>query len=478
MFINGVLGGDFSALDISITCLATYLNEKTNHSASILDFVFHRRTWKEHLERGIKKFKPDIIGMTTSTLYMQYVKSIAKEIKQKYDLPIILGGYHPSIHPQETLNIPEIAAVCIGDGESSLSELLDRYEKGKSARGIKGIWIKEDGKILKNKIGCFIKDLDQFPTPNWDLWEDLPKYFYYLGMLYFIGNRGCPYRCTYCDAHQVAQAVKGPYYRIRNPVKYADEILFQWEKYKNKGMRFAQLFDQVPTLNQEWLNSFCTRYRENGNPDEYKFSMFSRIDHLNEEKIKLLAKSGCANLRMGVEAGNDFVRNSVYKKNISKERIEKVFDLCKSYDIGITAFYMIGGPSENRDTVEETIRLARKLNASRSGFFMFKPVTHESEILIKKYGGTIDKNRWTKADNFTYGAVVRLKDLSLKQLELLQYKAYFTTFRKRLGWMVKTNPNAYFTRLATYLTKGLRDGLDIKYLLPYFHIYGYDYVRK
>ena len=476
-FINSLLGGDYSALDIAITQLATFINEKTKHRASILDLTFHRREWQKHIHRNINQFKPDVIGMSCNTMYMQYVKTIAKEIKQKYDLPIILGGYHASIKPLETLNIPEATAVCIGDGEFSLAQFLDRYEKGKSAKGITGIWTKENEKIIKNKIGCFIKDIDQFPIPNWDLWHDLKKYFYYLGMLYFIGNRGCPYRCSYCDAHQISQAVEGSYYRLRNPVKYANEILLQWEKYKKKGMRFAQLFDQVPTLNQKWLKSFCEEYKKQGEP-EYKFSMFSRIDHLNKKKIKMLSKAGCTILRMGVEAGNDFVRNEVYKKNISKEKIKKIFKLCKEYGIGITAYYMVGGPSETKKTIEETIKLARKLNANRSAIFIFKPFTHESEVLIKKYGDKIDEKRWEKADNITYDAVVKLKNLSPRQVELLQYKAYLYTFGKRLIWMIKSNPVSYFTRFTTYVTKGLKDGLDIKYLIPYYHIYGYDYVNK
>ncbi|MBC8495790.1 hypothetical protein H8D36_06560, partial [archaeon] len=79
-FINALLGGDFSALDISITQLATVLNKSENHSAKILDMTFHTKHWKKHLHLSMKRFKPDIIGISTNTLYMQYVKLISKEI--------------------------------------------------------------------------------------------------------------------------------------------------------------------------------------------------------------------------------------------------------------------------------------------------------------------------------------------------------------------------------------------------------------
>lgn len=478
IFINAVLGGDFSALDISITQLATYLNVKTNHKATITDLTFHKKHWKNLVYRDIKKYKPDIIGISCSTLYLQHIKRITRFIKQNFDLPIILGGYHPSISPEETIKMQDIDAINIGDGEFAIEKYLDNYEKKKSVKGIKGIWAKENNKIIRNSGGCFIKDLDQFPIPNWNLWKDLNKYFYYLGMLYFLGIRGCPYRCSHCDAHQISDGVKGSYFRTRDPVKYAGEILYQWHKYEKKGMRFAQMFDQVPTMDKKWLKAFTDEYAKEGNPDKYNYSMFSRIDHLNEEKIKMLSKSGCKILRMGVESGNNFIRREIHQKKTTIPQIKKVFDLCKKYNVGMTAFYMVGGPAESRKTINQTINLARQLNANRSAFFVYKPVTKESEELIKKYGGEIDMNRWNKADNFTFDAVVKLKDISPRQVELLQYKAYLMTFSKRLFWMIKNNPIRYTTRLTTYISRGLKDGLDMRYLLPYYHIYGYDYVNK
>ena len=102
-FINSLLGGDFSALDIAITALATYVNERSHHQASIIDLTFHRRNWKEALKKGIEKNKPDVIAISSNTMYMKYVTTIMKEIKLKYNLPIILGGHHASIYPWQSV---------------------------------------------------------------------------------------------------------------------------------------------------------------------------------------------------------------------------------------------------------------------------------------------------------------------------------------------------------------------------------------
>ncbi|MFH1957188.1 MAG: radical SAM protein [bacterium] len=479
-FVNAVLGGDFSALDIGITQIATYINERTKHKASILDLVFHRKHWKKHLKSGIEKHKPDIIGISTNTMYMQYVKTIIKEIKEKYRIPVILGGHHASVYPEETLSIPEVDAVCIGDGEFALEEYLSRVEDGKSLEGIKGIWVKENKKLIRNPGGQFIENIDRFPYPDWNLWEDLEKYFYFLGMLYIQGSRGCPYRCTYCDACGIKDAVGGEYFRLRNPIQFAGEIKYQWDKYRNLDHppRIAQLFDPVFTINEEWIENFCGEYRNLGLHKEFRFSVFSRIDNLNEKKIKILGKSGCAIIRAGVECGNERIRNEIYRKNISNDKVREMFHLCRKAGIGFTAFYIIGGPGEDKRTIGETIEFARELDAERSAFFIYKPFTKEGVKQIKECGGSVSPLRWKEADNITFGAVVRLKDVSPQKAENFQKIAYLLTFGKRFLRMLNQQKFKYFIRLFTYLFRGFYYGLDIKYLLTYYHIYSYDNVDK
>ena len=69
---------------------------------------------------------------------------------------------------------------------------------------------------------------------------------------------------------------------------------------------------------------------------------------------------------MGVEAGDDFIRNKIYGKHISGAKIKSIFELCGKYKIALTAYYMLGGPAETRETINTTIKLARELKASRS----------------------------------------------------------------------------------------------------------------
>lgn len=477
-FINSCLGGDFSALDIAITSLATYINERTSHQANIIDLTFHRRNWRRFLRQQIKESRPDIVGISCNTMYMQYVKKIMQGVKLGFGLPVILGGHHASLYPESTLEIPESDAVCIGDGEVPLSEYLDRISHGKDGSGINGIWEKRVGSVIKNPGGHFRQNLDDLPIPNWDMWRDLDKYFYHLGMLYIIGSRGCPYRCTFCDAHGIADVVQGRYFRMREPVSYVQEIASQWAKYKARNLRLIQLFDPVFTMDYSWVRAFCDEYRKQGLNRKLKFSVFSRIDHLDQEKIKMLADAGCAVIRVGIESGDQHIRSQIYKKRISDEHIRNIFKLLHQSGIAITAYYMIGGPGDTRKKINKTINFSLELDGERSVFFVYKPFTQEGRMQVLEYGGKIDEKKWQKADNITFSGVIYTKDLTPWLVELYQCKAYFLTFARRLWRILKRQKIRYFINLFNYMYKALRSGLSFAYSITYFHVYGYDNVDK
>ncbi|TBR17302.1 hypothetical protein EPO66_02995 [bacterium] len=204
-FVNPTLGGDYSALDIASTTLASYLNQRTTHKASICDLTFHRNSWKSFLGSHIKQNRPDVIGISTTTLYMPYVKQIIKEAK-RYQLPVILGGYHASIYPEESLAIDGVDFICIGDGEYVLSGLMDRLQDKSSINDLAGLCFKQGGIPRINSGGSFIEDINSLPLPDWDLWQDLDKFFYFIGMLYIIGTaKGAQCQTTWrgCKEHHV-----------------------------------------------------------------------------------------------------------------------------------------------------------------------------------------------------------------------------------------------------------------------------------
>jgi len=454
--ISPMLGGDYSALDIAITQLATYLNERTDHDASIIDFTFHRKDWEDHLRRQLFKKRPDITGITVNNLYWGHAKRIADAVKN-HGLEVIAGGYHASIDQNVVLAHPSIDYICMGDGEKPMEGFLDLYE--------------DDWPIPKKFGGTFNQDINSLPIPDWDLWDDLDKYFKYLNMLYVIGSRGCPYRCTFCSAASIQDHVNGSYYRVRDPVDFANELNCLWDRYYMKFMEF-QIFDQIFTADRRWVKAFTDEYKKLGLHEEVGYSVFSRIDHLNKRKINMLAKSNCNTMRVGVESGNDHIRNNVYGKNLSKKQIRSVFAMCDDAGINLTAFYMLGGPQETKDTLWETLKFAWELGSRRSAFFVYKPFAGtESAELVAQMGGTVSEEFAESKDNITFGAVVDYPDMSAKYVERFQFLSYALTAGRRGVEMLFSHPHWYPFSLAKYVYDGVRDGLDWHYLLPYYHIY-------
>ena len=126
--VNPNLSGDVSILDIGITCLVTYIDKRTSHQASIIDFTFHRKAWRQHLKKRLLEEDPDVIGLSATSLYMPYCVDIIRESKKiKPSLNVIMGGWHCCVDPDDAINnYPFVESIIIGDGEFALEEYLDR----------------------------------------------------------------------------------------------------------------------------------------------------------------------------------------------------------------------------------------------------------------------------------------------------------------------------------------------------------------
>lgn len=481
LFVNGVLEGDFSAMDIGVSVLASFVNATSRHRAAICDLTFHTWYWRRYLKAQIETKQPDVIVLSCNTMYMKYVRAIVKEVRKITPVPIVLGGHHATVAPEETFQIPGINAVILGDGESSLVSYLDRLQTDGNFEGVTGLWVwLANGTQIRNEGVGYTANLDMLPWLDWDLWEDLDRYLYFFGMLYVLGSRGCPYSCTFCDAQGYAGALKkaGRYFRLRSPEGFAQELAHYHEKYAHRGLRLFQIFDPVFTMDDRWLKAFCDEYQRLGLVDKIKFSAFSRIDHLNEDKIHLLAKSGCGLLRVGIESGDDHIRMDVFKKRISSNKIRTINELAKANGINFTAFYIFGGPQETKKTFTETIKFAWELDAARSAFFVYKPFTDAGRAQFEGTGGGVDEKRYKAANNITWGGTTFGQDWGPKTVEAYQFAAYGLTFGRRLIRMLARRRGEYFTALIPYMTKGIVAGLDWRYLLMYFHIYEGDNIDQ
>ena len=149
-----------------------------------------------------------------------------------------------------------------------------------------------------------------------------------------------------------------------------------------------------------------------------------------------------------------------------------MIELCKKYKIAVTGYFMLGGPGESKKTLNKTFQLAKDLDLERPAFFIFTPLP-TTEVLkkIQNEQSIVDQKRSLAIDNFTFGATIESNDLTTSYVEKFHKKVYAYFMLRRIIRIIKKEKHRYFINLIVYITKGLMTGLDVWYMLGYFHMY-------
>ncbi len=159
----------------------------------------------EPLARVARAFQPDLTGITAMTVQVRKAWEIAAEIQRACGSFIVLGGMHPTLLPDESVQQDHVDAVVRGEGELTWVELCERLESGASLRGLPGLSFREEGGVVHNPDRLPILDVDSLPYPAYgffkmDRYTNLqPHVDQHKGKSFcMLTARGCPYRCSYC----------------------------------------------------------------------------------------------------------------------------------------------------------------------------------------------------------------------------------------------------------------------------------------
>lgn len=414
LLIEPNIEGNILMPTMSLAMLKSFVNNKTKHRARIIDLTFHRKEWKDYLLKEIEKENPDIIGFSILSFNYNQALKIAEFIKKKFSIKTIFGGVHAILMPEETIKNQEVDIVCIGEGEYVIKDILDKKLR---CGGVKGIWYKENGKIIKNKERRTITNLDELPFPDWGDFE-LDKYFlinnYHLPIM---ASRGCPYSCTYCSNHILKKKLKGTYVRFRSVKNVIKEIELRIKQYFGRGLKYFFFYDDTFILYKDKVLEFCKEYKEKGYGNLVKWNVNVRANLVTEEIIKAMRDSGCYEVRMGVEAANDHIRNDLYKRNMSKEQIFNAVNIIKKYGLHLRLQFIIGAPYETIEMMKESFDMAKNINADYILFpiLMPLPCTEIKDICEKE--GLIEERDFKDSFVMYTHPVSRTKYATRTQIE-------------------------------------------------------------
>ncbi len=352
---------DFSTVPLSIMTLSSQL--KTHgHQCEFIDLKFEPDYIKSTLD-----FQPDIIAYSIVSFTWSYYQKLNLKIRENIDSFSVFGGPHCTIYP-DFINEEGVDAICIGEGEDAIVELVQNLQEKKDITNIPNIWVKKDKTIYKNEIRNLVSNLDSIPFPDYELINKY-RFFRNSGVYYIMTSRGCPYNCTYCINHFYRRLYKdkGKYIRRRSTDNVIEELLLAKNTYKSKLIIFN---DDIFTLDREWLKEFSSKYKDF---ISLPFDAYTRVDTIDEELVIILSDMGCKTLYFGIESGNTKLRNEILNKKITDEQIIKASLLIKKYKIKSLSFNMLNLPGESLSEAFETVTINFQSKVDYPMGFVFQP---------------------------------------------------------------------------------------------------------
>jgi len=327
----------------------------------------------------VVRFNPDLVAFSAITNLYLPITRLAKKIKKVLDVPIVIGGIHPTSIPEEVIKDECYDALCIGEGEEPLEELLQRLEKKLPYTDVKNLWVRDtSGKIHKNNKRPIITSLDTLPTPDKSLFE---KYGALTSQLNIMTTRGCPFECTFCvNSFRNSLYTGEVYLRQRSVKNVIDGIIELLKVHKFKSIRFH---DDVFAFNVKWLRDFRDAYCKRVN---LPFHCYVTPSTAKEEILKLLSEAGCTKISMGVQSGSEKIRTKLLHRKHTDEDIIAAAQRIKKYGMKLSAEYIFGFPEETPEDMWKSLDLNDKLNANYTPSFIFYPYpkTELAEYCLKK----------------------------------------------------------------------------------------------
>ncbi len=301
----------------------------------------------------------DLFAFSCTTGQEGWVLETASSLKKVCPTPIIVGGPHATFYPKLIENT-SIDYICVGEGEQALIELLDAMaNQPDKIKDICNIWSKNSaGEVHKTQIRRLIEDLDSIPSPDFGIYAKY-KYIalYSLDIFPVMTSRGCPHSCSYCfnSIYRELYRNKGTYVRRRSPSHVIAELVEAKQRY---GVRKVTFLDDSFFVFPSWLKEFSGLYKEKVN---LPFLINVEATQVKEWLVRLVKEMGCICVRMGLESGNDNLREKVLNKKVTSQQIREAAGHIKRHGIKLATYNMVGLPGETVENAIETYKLNKQI---------------------------------------------------------------------------------------------------------------------
>ena len=404
--------------------------------------------WDDTVRNRLLAEKPRLIAVlvyghhpSASTQTMPVVRPLLQDLKAAApEIPVVLGGTHPSALPEQTLAEEAADYIVEGEGLYGLLGLLDHLIEGKAFASIPGLWHRVGKAAARTAPPKPIEDLDrELPGYAWDLLPPLKNYrahnwqcFQYFEKSQapdFVDVRSpyvsiytslnCPHNCDYCCIHTIFGKPGIKNWSMETVVGWIDTLV---QKHGIRNIRFA---DELFMLSRERVTRFCELLETRGY--DLNIWVYVRVDRVLDDLLPRLRKVGVQWVCPGIESGNADVRADVNKT--LRRDVAAAMRAFQDAGIYIIGNYMFGLPHDTLATMQQTLDLALELNCEFANFYTVMAYPGSDLYRRAKAAGLVP-DRWEAFSQHSYWTQpLPTENLAPAQVQAFRDEAFQTYFR-------------------------------------------------
>jgi radical SAM superfamily enzyme YgiQ (UPF0313 family) len=294
-------------------------------------YDYHTEATQEDIDTllvELERLGPSLIGIGVQSSHLPVAKRVTRAIKGRFDVPVIWGGAHPTIDPEQC--IAETDLICVGEGFEPLRELSARIAEGRPYRDIPNLWVNEGGGITRNESRQLIADLDVLPFASYDAddktyiddgrlqpdrnidyfgygFTDNPRKTIHQTMTSF----GCLMNCSFC-----VNALTHERFRRRSVEHVIREL--EEAKRNNPGLKMIFFWDNIFQVGKKWCLEFAEQYSKRV---RIPFFAYSHPMFVEQETLVALRMAGWSVTVMGIQSGSRAIRKELYNRRETNAQI-------------------------------------------------------------------------------------------------------------------------------------------------------------
>lgn len=371
----------------------------------------------DELAAVVREWGAGLVGFSLMTQQVPWAAAAARGLRRSCpDVPLVAGGVHCTMVPDEVGADATWDAVAVGEAELPFRTFVDLVARGDDPtrtpcfRFPPGTRWNPGTRPIVNAVAPF-PDLATLPPNRYELFDMRRITRSKNGWQGVLTSRGCPYTCTYCFNKEIVDrykedgaAVTGKEYLRHYPI---ERVIGELEHLKRAYPETTTFIfdDDLFTLDRRWVHEFCAAYEASGL--DLPFVVNAHVQVFDDDMASALARAGCSIVKYGLESGSKRVRREVLSRTMSNQRIIDAFAAAHRHGLHTSAFVMFGLPTETKAELDETLRLIAETELGRFRWAMFFPFPGTAGHRLSERLGLIDRDRMGELGNYFEGTCLR-----------------------------------------------------------------------